>query len=282
MINDADLRVELQNIKGVRKSSVLIVIIGRVGKGKSSLINSLFGENVVKAEDSPDPVTKSVTTTSKDLNGITVTLVDTPGFCALDNDKSMDDIMKDIADSVPERGEEVDLVIYCSSMAPDSRVEKSDGEIVQKLTEVYGFKIWDNTLFALTYANLVTSSRDSSDVAKATHFCDSLCKWQDKIHSGLLNRFGNLTTEKAHNIPVIPVGYSDYFDRDQRDQLQHQSYTLPDGSNWLSNFWYQVFKRIKDPAKHAFFKASYNIHPFIRVNEHRELTQIVDLKEHSL
>lgn len=264
-----------------RRDTILVVIIGRTGMGKSSLFNSLFGAEIVKEGGGPNPVTNDITIKEYSMNGITVKLVDTPGFGALKGGKTPDQIMKGIAEMLPEKGEEVDVLIYCLSMK--ERLHDSDGEIAIKITARYEEKLWQNTVFALTFANQFQLPRcatatQRTPLALASQFNVQLAEYVDSIRNDLLTSTCGISKETAEVVPVLPAGYVNelQFERPGGGSSgeHHAQCTLPDGSNWLSNFWYQTFQRIRNPdARYAFFRATCNIHPFLRVNEHRPVHQ---------
>ena len=250
--------------------------------GKSSLFNSLFGMEIVKEGAGPEPITCTAIVKEYNVHGITVKLVDTPGFGALlGKPRSTDEIMADIADELPGRGEEVDVLIYCLSMK--LRLSETDGEIALKITESFQEKLWANTVFALTFANQVEMSRIESatpkkELALAAHFNTLLAEYTDSIHTNLLKTHCKLPHKLADAVPVLPAGYVKELKVEEtttgNSDEHHKQCILPDGSNWLSNFWYQTFLRIRNPdSRYAFYRATFNIHPFLRANEHRTLEQ---------
>ena len=150
------------------KNELLIVFIGRAGTGKSSLFNSLVGKKVVEEGHSADSVTESVIDEIHVINGINVRLVDTPG-CGVLHGKSTPAIMQEIAEKLDEKCQDVNLVIYCTSMAPDSRLHTTDGDIARELSATYKKGFWENSLVALTFACGHEQKREI-DPAKATEF----------------------------------------------------------------------------------------------------------------
>ena len=57
-----------------------IMVTGKTGAGKTSLINGLIGEKVGIEGKTLDPQTAQVTTIRRNLQGISVTIWDTPGL----------------------------------------------------------------------------------------------------------------------------------------------------------------------------------------------------------
>lgn len=235
------------------KNELVIAIIGRTGMGKITLFNSLIGDRVI---------TEPVNCQSHEINNINVKvrLVSKPGFGA----KSTTDTMEKTADRIPENGDDVDLVIYCVSMAKDSHLNKKDDDSAGELTKTYDQYLWQKMVCALTFANSYVSKQEEKDPVEATKFNKAVVKCTESVHTELLKRF---STEVADSIPIVPVGC--FMTNKGESQC-----TLPDGSNWLSSFWYQSLVRIRDPqAQYAFYVATRNIHPYLRDYGHRKNVQ---------
>ena len=67
----------------VRKRPLVLVTVGKPGAGKSTLINNflrLRGKKVAKSKASPDYVTKTIDYYEQVVHGVTVCIIDTPGF----------------------------------------------------------------------------------------------------------------------------------------------------------------------------------------------------------
>ncbi|XP_062416544.1 protein mono-ADP-ribosyltransferase PARP14-like isoform X2 [Pungitius pungitius] len=57
-----------------------IVVLGKTGYGKSHLANTIFGANVFKTDHSPNSGTIECQAETQSVNGVSTTLIDTPGF----------------------------------------------------------------------------------------------------------------------------------------------------------------------------------------------------------
>ncbi len=62
----------------------IILVIGEVGAGKSTLVNKLVGKNVSRVGDNPEGVTKDIAMFRTKFNGEDVLLADLPGFGDID------------------------------------------------------------------------------------------------------------------------------------------------------------------------------------------------------
>uniref|UniRef100_A0A671UQ16 GTPase IMAP family member 7-like n=1 Tax=Sparus aurata TaxID=8175 RepID=A0A671UQ16_SPAAU len=84
---------------GVLSNERRIVILGKTGAGKSSLANTIFGEELFKISHDPNSETRKCQAKYKSVNGRSITLVDTPGL--FDTDRSEEEIVSCITECAP-------------------------------------------------------------------------------------------------------------------------------------------------------------------------------------
>ncbi|XP_036968523.1 GTPase IMAP family member 7-like [Acanthopagrus latus] len=77
-----------------------IVILGKTGAGKSSLANTIFGEEVFKVSHNSNSETRKCEAKSKSVSGRSITLIDTPGF--FDTDKTEEELKSEIVRCITE------------------------------------------------------------------------------------------------------------------------------------------------------------------------------------
>ncbi|KAG8006016.1 GTPase IMAP family member 7, partial [Nibea albiflora] len=77
-----------------------IVLLGKTGVGKSSLANSIFGEEKFKVDHSVSSGTIKCEAKTKSVNGRSITLIDTPAF--FDTDRSEDELRPEIVRCITE------------------------------------------------------------------------------------------------------------------------------------------------------------------------------------
>lgn len=222
-----DVAKELSERSGHRQVSILIT--GKLGTGKSALINGLAGEEVAPETDSIESVTTEVKDYICSIRGITVKIWDSPGITV-----GADDEAKNLS-SIAECVKEVDLVLYCLKM-DDLRIQKQDILTIGHLTQAFGPDFWTNAIFALTFANKVLPPRNHNDPSVCKEFFqDRWMKWSKELKEALYK------AEVPHNVvqsvAFIPAGhYSDP--------------SLPDGrTDWLAGFWSICFQSMKNQAQ---------------------------------
>lgn len=232
----------------VKQSKTLeIFVIGKLGTGKSSLINSLLNREVTQegyAEEgySLYGVTKSTNSYGDNIkknirlpefrltiHNIHVTLWDTPGLQDPCTDKSK--ILEDIKANV---GDNADLYVYCTQMT-QTRAEQGDIDAIADLTEALGKDFWKRAIFAMTFANQVTKPPNYSKT-KEEYFEERLKEWSDFLHGQVQG--AGVECRHAKSIPVIPVSYRDL--------------PLPTGGNWFTEFWRTCIATMKFVSIPAF------------------------------
>lgn len=109
-----------------------LMILGKTGVGKSTLINALFGEERVKTG-----LGRPVTTDIKRIPGDHLTIFDTPGL-ELGGDNSMSKLLSQVVDVVNKQVEEgtfddaIHCILYCVSTL-SYRFEDNEAEFIKNL-----------------------------------------------------------------------------------------------------------------------------------------------------
>ena len=219
-----------------RNDSVNILIAGKVGTGKSSLINSIIGSTSDVAKEGQSQTTQldshlaEVKVTTNDAyaktKAIGVTFWDSPGIGNVFSNEEM------LFTQLAKKYSETDLLLYCLDMR--QRLSKDDVKGITRLTETLGSELWKNAVFVLTFANEVKPPPGSS-VDRVKHFKDTLQSWQDVIARLLRERL-SVPEEIIKHTTIVPTGYR-----------QHPP---PDRSDWLTPFWRQAFDRIQESARY--------------------------------
>ena len=124
---------EYESKKNINKEKVNIIVAGKTGVGKSSLINYIFGKEVAKVGNG-EPVTQEIQ--EYDLENDNITLFDTKGIEAKDYEKTLDNIKKylELKQDSPDENDDIHIAWLCISERGD-RVEEADRELLKILSE---------------------------------------------------------------------------------------------------------------------------------------------------
>ena len=143
------------------KRDIVVVVAGKSGTGKSTLINNflkLDGSNAAKSRLQPTSVTQEVKRYDGEVNGVLVRAVDMPGLHARGDNKDTESDV--VAALTHHTGGKADILIYCMSLI--QRVDLIDEENIATLNRAFGEKIWDNSILVLTHADSVLNDEDNA------------------------------------------------------------------------------------------------------------------------
>ncbi|KAL5471145.1 hypothetical protein EMCRGX_G029228 [Ephydatia muelleri] len=140
-----------------RKAEVSIMVCGRSGIGKSTLLNILMGTPGMFVEtgpgddqdDSMDAGTTEIISLSETIHGIKVTMYDTPGLQSDSSDNYFVDSMDKIMALVKGK---IDLVLFCIDGGTARWTHEA--ETVKTLHSCFGNELWMNAIFVLTKSNI--------------------------------------------------------------------------------------------------------------------------------
>jgi predicted GTPase len=223
-------------------NSVNMLVTGKTGVGKSSLINGIVGKEVAKKGDSLDRGTVEVQAFAFKYHDVDITIWDSPGL-----QDGLDKEEEYIRDMQRKGCANSDLMLYCVKMS-DTRFRKEDHDAVRKLTVGLGKDIWKNAIFVMTFANDVRARRErgqklTPDEERKRNFRQRIEEWKAKLVGAVIE--AGVDAKIAASIPIVPAGY---------DQEQE----LPDRDNWLSPLWYASILRMKEHSQSALLKT--NLH----------------------
>ena len=239
-------------------SDIHLLVVGRTGQGKSTLVNSLIelGEEVAKEGAEADMCTKFCRSYvyPELLPGVRVRIVDSPGLQDIHTNEQQ------YIQEMKSQCQEVSLVLYCMKMT-NHRLVHDDTMALRRLHQAFGPGFWKRVLFVLTFANNERcdqkDSRDENDPEPP--FTDEAA-WFELIRK----RFAHRVTLRADNIndflkkklhiddsaQFVPAGqYTPNF-------YNPHPLKLPDRENWLYDLIKLAHSQIKE--KHNFSRLNLN------------------------
>uniref|UniRef100_A0A1X7TXX4 AIG1-type G domain-containing protein n=1 Tax=Amphimedon queenslandica TaxID=400682 RepID=A0A1X7TXX4_AMPQE len=238
-----------------------ILVTGKTGQGKSTLINGLLGAKVAKEGASAARCTTEVEEYTKIINGVPVVVFDSPGL--QDNTSNEKKYIKNMKDNC----QKLSLVLYCTKMI-NTRLGDDDKKAMKKLNQAFGSDFWNQTVFVLTFANMECVDRkDERDINEPLEeppnddaaawellmkrrFEGRVQLWEEELHQFLINEV-KVDPSIANSIPVIPTG-DHKITRNNPTPLR-----LPDRDNWFQELWETCSFRVREQGL------------FLKINSHR-------------
>ena len=230
-------------------NSLGILVSGKTGVGKSSLVNSIYlGAEVAPEGDSVTPVTEFIISYSKSFDTpcidgesgtiTTLTAWDTPGFGDIfadeESEKKRIEELKFVVDKA-------DILLYCFDIR--TRITRDDVDGIVKITKAGHSDVWRKSVFVLTFANKMEIPPSSSDTSLVSHFKYKLQEWDKQIRS-VLRQHAKVPEDIVQDISVVPVGYGNC--------------SLPDRDDWYTVFWTEVFKKTRESGKPGLLRLTWS------------------------
>lgn len=213
----------LEDVRAAGRKQLTVLLLGKSSVGKSSLVNSLLGESVVRVQafklqadtEITTSVVRQVAIGNPEVDGLRIRLIDT---CGLEDPEAGDTVnygaLAKIAEDI--RGQPIDVVLYVDRLDL-YRVDPLDKAIMSAISQTFGRGIWRRTVLVLTHGNLPQTPPGTD----YDSFADGRIR---RLRGGvrtLLFR-PSLPAVLAENSDTCPVA---------SDGSGHR--VLPDGSEWL-------------------------------------------------
>jgi signal recognition particle receptor subunit beta len=205
-----------------------ILITGKAGTGKSTLVSNLIGKNISKEGETLRPETSKVSYFQRLVNGVPMRVFDSPELQDGTNKEN---------ECVHEKCKDVDLILYTIKMT-DERMHDDDVQAMRELTVAFGEKFWSKAVIVLTFANRVQVPTEPGTPDYEEEFQKKLQLWNDTLRY-VLNTTLGVSNDIVIEVPIVPAGYY---------QVQH----LPGHRSWFSEFWRTALYRMKEISEESF------------------------------
>ncbi|XP_051258351.1 uncharacterized protein LOC127364670 isoform X10 [Dicentrarchus labrax] len=157
--------------KAVPETNRRIVMLGETGAGKSSLANTIFGENVFKVDHGLNSGTKKCQTEAKSVNGKGITLIDTPGF--LDTDSSEEELICERVRCITEcaPGPHAFLIVL-----KYEKFTKQKQEVINKINKHCSEEVFKYATVVFTYGDQLPEGQTIEDHVRKNELVNDLVK----------------------------------------------------------------------------------------------------------
>ena len=221
------------------KPEVRVMVIGKTGTGKSTLLNGVLGAQLFEEGEDFEPQTLQLECKKVTKAGVDIVAFDTPGLQdGLGNEKQYLAQMKAECTNIH-------LILYCVSMLETRSDLEKRNSAIKLITQALEANIWKNAVLILTFANvfekrLVTKHDNNQEEIKIS-FKKKVNEWKGCIRNALYQ--SGVPYEIYSKISLIPVSTGN------EPHLITQRY-------WLSNFWSKSLLATKKEAQVAIMKMS--------------------------
>ena len=152
------LKEHLQRLQAGGKREISVLLLGKGGVGKSTLVNQILGERKLRVNpyglSSQDRVVMLSRKVAEPAQGsgqgldVTLNVIDTPGL--LLNDRVHESALSSIAAKI--QGKPIDVVLYVDRLDLYA-VETMDRHVIAAVGRVLGKGVWEKTLVVLTHGD---------------------------------------------------------------------------------------------------------------------------------
>lgn len=230
------------------RERIRILACGRSGVGKSSLVNSLIGSEIMKvgdpgAENFPeshqllDRCTTDVDSHNISINGVVVTVWDSPGL----QDGTEDE--EAYLNKMHQACGDVDIVLYCLQIT-ETRWSQTEEKAMELLKNTFGVDFWKKAVLVLTKADML---QPREVTGKTTN--EERKRYFLKMYEVLSDRFRiqlekqGVPAEIASQVPAVAT-------------TSPMRPLLPNGKHFITEFWLACLERISAKSRINFINGT--------------------------
>ena len=220
-----------------------ILVIGKTGHGKSTLVNCLLQEDIAAMGQSTETGTDAITAYKAEAAGVPVAIYDTPG---LDDEQDSEGELrwrKEVLYHIKalNKGKKIHLTIFCFSLGMQTNLKAYHTKMLKDY-HAAGVEL-TNVIIAVPFSGLLKAPmaiREMPNFDEATYFEERVTQIKEK----LVAEFG-ITPAKADAIIVRPV----------TDDITEK---LPNGKDWFIPLWLDILGLLPPAAYVRFLQIHHD------------------------
>ena len=145
--------------------------MGKIGAGKSSLANTIFGDDVFKIYHSLESGTRECQSEAKSVSGRSITLIDTPGL--FDTDRSEEELKPEIVRCITKCAPGPHAILIVLKV---ERFTKHEQEVINTIQEYFSEEAFKYATVVLTHGDKLREGETVKEFVCKVEPLDDLVK----------------------------------------------------------------------------------------------------------
>ncbi|XP_054877341.1 GTPase IMAP family member 7-like [Poeciliopsis prolifica] len=158
-------------------SRTKLVLLGKSGIGKSSLGNAILGANLFEENMSPNSVTHECKVASRDVNGASVQVIDTPGFFG--NTTNEEQLKREMLKCIEMSAPEIHAFLIVLNVGRYGDQEK---QVIDKIKEYFTDEALKHAVVVFTYGDQLRTGQKIEDFIEENPLKELVRKCGGRCH----------------------------------------------------------------------------------------------------
>ena len=236
----------LSKNEDTKPKKMSILIVGKTGSGKSTFINSVFGEKVAIEKSGVIAQQRdALELHRRTIDGVDISFYDTRGLC--DPDVSNETFVSQLSEY---KVKEFDLVLICIKIT--ERIDGGTITAIEDISNFFGDKFWKHSIFLLTFANIheLLMKAQDDEIDEET-LADSIHSRVKNVSVILRKKFYHVREVMFHfdKIPFVAVGQI-------RKGEEEKDKKLSTSDNWVNDVLTCCIRRCSEQIRPSMMKVA--------------------------